>query len=219
MKKLLKNLFKNSLQKGFTLIELLVVIAVLGVLATIVLLAVNPGEQLARARDTSRIAGATQLGRALQAYYTAAGGSLTGVKDADVAPVSLVATDWMGPLITSQDLKVRPGNPSWGSLPTVAKNCTVKYSEATDPAGVTGAPNGTGANAAGGYCYRVDLSTSAHNAVVYVALESKLYINKCPALSPNAYGVFSTADARFGVVCRADSADPVTGTQSFIATP
>ena len=208
MKNLLKNLFKNSLQKGFTLIELLVVIAVLGVLATIVLLAVNPGEQLARARDTSRIAGVKQLGRAIQAYYTAAGGSLTNLPDGTaVGP----AIDWMGPLVTSNDLKVRPANPAWGTAEVAADNCNPFYKN-TLP---TPLPNW------GQYCYRVDLTTTAHNAVVYVRLESNLYNNKCTVAGEVAMGVFSTADARFGVTCLAGttSTDAVPGTQAFISTP
>lgn len=58
------------LKKGFTLIELLIVMAILGVLAVVVLLAINPAEQLARTRDTGRVSAVTQIGHAIQAYYT-----------------------------------------------------------------------------------------------------------------------------------------------------
>jgi len=56
--------------KGFTLVELLIVIAIIGVLAVVVLVAINPVEQLAKTRDSGRISTVTQLGHAMQAYYT-----------------------------------------------------------------------------------------------------------------------------------------------------
>jgi prepilin-type N-terminal cleavage/methylation domain-containing protein len=64
----------NNLKRGFTLIELLIVIAILGTLAVVVLLALNPVQQLARTRDSGRISAVTQLGHAVEAYATSRNG-------------------------------------------------------------------------------------------------------------------------------------------------
>lgn len=56
--------------KGFTLVELLIVIALLGVIATIVIAAINPIEQANRATDSGNKADASNLVSALQRYYT-----------------------------------------------------------------------------------------------------------------------------------------------------
>lgn len=94
----------QKLGDGFTLIELLVVIAVIGVLAAIVLIGINPAEQLARGRDTSRLSSVTQMGRALQGYYTS--------QNPAVYPA--VAT-WSTDLTASGDLKAIPGAVAGGT--------------------------------------------------------------------------------------------------------
>lgn len=55
---------------GFTLIELLVVVGVIGVLATIVAVGINPATQLAKARDSQRKNDIAEIARALEAYYS-----------------------------------------------------------------------------------------------------------------------------------------------------
>ncbi|OGM11464.1 hypothetical protein A2Z22_00235 [Candidatus Woesebacteria bacterium RBG_16_34_12] len=64
---------KNNKPNGFTLIELLIVMAILGILAVVIFIAIDPGERQAQARDTGRISSVTQIGHALEAYYTTVG--------------------------------------------------------------------------------------------------------------------------------------------------
>ncbi len=45
----------NKNKKGFTLIEVLLVMGIIAILATVVLVAINPARQFAQARDTQRV--------------------------------------------------------------------------------------------------------------------------------------------------------------------
>ncbi|MEK7117847.1 MAG: type II secretion system protein [Patescibacteria group bacterium] len=52
---------KLSKKKGFTLIEILVVIGIIALLATIVLIAINPARQFAQARNSQRVSNVNTL--------------------------------------------------------------------------------------------------------------------------------------------------------------
>lgn len=63
---------KNIFIRGFTLVELLIVIALLGVIALVVVAAINPIEQANRARDTRFKTDGAQMISAVDRYFTAA---------------------------------------------------------------------------------------------------------------------------------------------------
>jgi len=82
---------------GFTLIELLIVIAILGTLAVVILIALNPVQQLARTRDAGRISGVTQLGHAVEAYATSNNGQYFDD-----------SATWANALVTAGEIAVVP---------------------------------------------------------------------------------------------------------------
>lgn len=65
-----KLFFSESFSKGFTLVELLILMAVLIILFSTVLVAVNPIENIHRAKDTRRISAVVELGHSMEALAT-----------------------------------------------------------------------------------------------------------------------------------------------------
>ncbi|MBI4059295.1 type II secretion system protein [Candidatus Microgenomates bacterium] len=103
-----------KIKRGFTLIELLIVIAVLGVLTAAVLVALDPAEQLARTRDSSRVTSISDLGKATAAYYV----NQSAYPTAD--------TTWITTLINAGELKTGPTNQSYSSGDA---GCTVGFNQ------------------------------------------------------------------------------------------
>lgn len=68
LSKVLSPIRKVRSQAGFTMIELLIVITILGILATAVLSAINPVEQINRGRDTGTRSDAEQLISGIDRY-------------------------------------------------------------------------------------------------------------------------------------------------------
>ena len=101
-----------NFKKGFTLVELLIVIAILGTLAVVVLIALNPVQQLARTRDAGRDSTIQQIAHAMEARGTVLGG---------VYPPSPGNGTWItGLLVTPGELNTVPTNPTYSTGPTNA---------------------------------------------------------------------------------------------------
>lgn len=175
VKKYLKQSFYSG-KSGFTLIELLIVIAILGVLAVVVLLALNPVQQLARTRDAGRISGVTQLGHAVEAFATSNNG---------VYP--LQNATWITQLQTAGEIATIPGG--------------IPYSVA----GIVVCTNNA-QPAAGGFCYITTggAASGVGPVIVYARLEAQASISRCGTQFPGtnqAYGFYSTALGRGGIAC------------------
>lgn len=130
--------------RGFTLIELVLVIAIIGIMVSLLLFVINPAQQFARARDTSRKIAISQIGDALERYY-----ALTGSY-----PTSDDPTNFKNTLINTGQIKSFPINPTG-----ITNQCN--------------SVDGTGAINVNGYCYNVSLPDSfPMGAVVYSQMES-----------------------------------------------
>jgi type IV pilus assembly protein PilA len=82
---------KTKLTRGFTLMELLIVMGIIGILATTLVVAVNPGRQLAKARDTERETDLVTIVSAILQYSSEHSGELPdtdGDPDASNFPTS-----------------------------------------------------------------------------------------------------------------------------------
>ncbi len=72
---------KSINDKGFTLLEILLVIAAIGILAAIVIVAINPQRQLAQVRDAERQSSVNTLKKALDQYLIDEGEYPNGITE------------------------------------------------------------------------------------------------------------------------------------------
>ena len=66
------------MKKGFTLIELIIVIGILAILATVVVLVLNPAQMLAQARDSQRMSDLGSVKSAIALYLATADSPAVG---------------------------------------------------------------------------------------------------------------------------------------------
>jgi len=107
---------------GFTLVELLVVMAILGILAAILILAINPAEAQRKSRDATRLSNLATVRQSVD-LAVADGATLPGTALAPFTGVSTgsrdttIAGNWVG-MIVSKYVSVLPVDPRQGATDT-----------------------------------------------------------------------------------------------------
>lgn len=167
--------------KGFTLIEILIVIAVLGVLAGAVVVAINPVEQVARAKDSQRKTAVSSLYKAVQSRLVLQG------QGAYANPTEN-PQGWIEDLITDGEIKNKPD-----------ANSTLTSSQCIGASGdIAGYQDG--------YCYKTNDIFS--EAVVYTSLESSSENDLCTSGNETAYFMWSSQQGGIQTVCTASESQP-----------
>jgi prepilin-type N-terminal cleavage/methylation domain-containing protein len=113
---------------GFTLIELLIVIGIIAILAAAVIIAINPGQQFASARDRTRESHTNSLYNSILSYQIMSAGSLEGL-NIEIGLVEICNTNTtdpascgdlidLSPLVDNGHLSSIPVDPRGGIDPS-----------------------------------------------------------------------------------------------------
>lgn len=147
-------LYRFKLKEGFALIELLVVIAVLGLLASIILVALNGAR--AKARDAKRLADFKQFTTGLELYYNLYGIYPCG--DATWSPGIMVDSSISYPFLNGGNIPACTNGPTFG----LKDAGIISQDMPKDPVNVIGKNT---------YVYQVNESRTSY--VLYTYLETQ----------------------------------------------
>ena len=111
--------------KAFTLIELLIVIAIIAILAVAIIIAVNPGEQLAKARDATRERHVNAVESAVYTYHIdnlEFPADLANSLGSEICNTNIISSNECGDLIDLSPLVEEGYLPQIPINPTTEKN-------------------------------------------------------------------------------------------------
>ncbi len=150
-------------RKGFTLLEILLVVAAIGILAGIVIFAVNPGKQLGDTRNAQRRVDVNTILNAVYQYSLDNNGSLPST----IATVSCTST--AAAEICKTGVSTSTCGASFVALPEITLNEKYITSIPTDPTATSTGFNGVG--------YRISKSSNGRVTVCAPLAEQGLTIS------------------------------------------